>query len=346
MRCRNRALAAALVPLACLAAACSSTQTSLNAPTADKCQVSASSSPASFAATGGQGSLAITTARDCTWSIATEAAWVSIAGDRGGQGDASVPYAVAPNPVPSARAATITIGSQSVSLNQSAAPCLFALSRASGAVGASGGRLSVDVATLTGCAWNAVSDAGWLAVISGHSGAASATVTLEASANTGSARVAHMNVGGQNYTVNQDAAPVAAPAPAPAPNPPAPAPSPTPAPAPAPTPAPAPAPTPAPSPSPAPAPTPAPQPSPAPRPAPAPGPTTVEFSGSIANLAGRCPSVTFSVGGRSITADDATDFKNSDCSDLRNGRSVSGAGVTQPNGTIKATNIQVKKNDD
>src|SRR5678816_4215170 len=98
---RLRFTAAALAfALACLGAGCSSTQTSLNAPTADKCQVGVSSAPSAFTATGGQGSLTITTARDCTWSITTEASWVSITGDRGGQGGASVPYAIAPNPAP------------------------------------------------------------------------------------------------------------------------------------------------------------------------------------------------------------------------------------------------------
>ena len=42
-----------------------------------------------------------------------------------------------------------------------------------------------------------------------QSGAASATVALSVAPNAGAARVGHVNVGGQNYTINQDAAPVA-----------------------------------------------------------------------------------------------------------------------------------------
>src|SRR3954469_9289332 len=121
MRCRMSALALQAVALVSLVA-CSSTQTSLSAPTADKCQVSASSSPSAFSAGGGQGSLAITTARDCTWSISTEAGWLSI-GDRSGQGEASIPYAVAPNPVPSPRSATLGVGTQSLEVNQPGAAC-------------------------------------------------------------------------------------------------------------------------------------------------------------------------------------------------------------------------------
>jgi outer membrane biosynthesis protein TonB len=369
MRCRNRACAAAAIAALAAVAACSSTQTSMTAPTADKCQVGASSSPSAFSAAGGQGSLNITTARDCTWSITTEASWVSISGEHGGQGEASVAYTVAPNPAPAARSAMVTIGSQGVPLNQAAAPCVFALSRPGDAIGAAGGRLSVDVATLTGCAWTAVSDAGWLTVTSGQNGAASATVALAAASNAGAARVAHLNVGGQNYTVNQAAAPIAPPAPVPAPNPPAPTPAPAPAPAPSPSPVPAPTPVPAPSPSPTPAPTPSPAPAPAPTPAPAPSPEpdpappphpqptpppapppprggkTVSFGGAIGNLSGACPNVTFSVDGTAVVTDKGTKFKFAACDELRNGRGVTGEGTTQSDGSVKATQIEADKHE-
>jgi hypothetical protein len=54
--------------------------------------------------------------------------------------------------------------------------------------------------------------------------------------------------------------------------------------------------------------------------------------------------VTFAIGIVRIVADDSTDFKGK-CGDLRNGRSVSGRGVLQLNGTIKATQLEVKKDD-
>jgi hypothetical protein len=333
MRCRIRTHAAmASFALAALAAACSSTQTSLSGPTAaDKCQVSVSSSPSSFTATGGQGSLNINTARDCTWSITTAAGWVSIAGTREGQGEASVSYEVAPNPAPAARSATLVVGTQAVALNQAAAACTFALSRPGDVIGSAGGALTFVLTTISGCAWNAVSDAGWLSITAGQSGAASATVALLVEANGGDARAAHVNIGGQTYTVNQSAAPSAAPPPAPVP---APAPQPAPAPVPAPQPQPAPAP--------APAPTPAPR-TPEPAPTPTPVETRVNFTGTVSNLGGTCPAVKFVVNAKTITTDILTDFRKSDCDDLRNGSSVSGQGVTQANGGVKATQIQVEK---
>src|SRR5256885_504146 len=208
MHCRLRTMVSVCVlAVACLGSACSSAQTSVSAPSTDKCQVSASSVPSAFTANGGPGSLAITAPRDCTWSVTVDASWVSISVARGGQGEGSVPYSVAPNGVPSPRSATVVVGSQTVALSQAAAPCQFRLSRNGDPIGSAGGRMSFDVTTLTGCAWTAASSDGWIAVNSGQSGSTTGTVALTVSANTGAARVGHVNVAGQSYTVTQDGAP-------------------------------------------------------------------------------------------------------------------------------------------
>jgi hypothetical protein len=308
MRARLCALASTTVlALACLAPACSSTQTSVSAPTDNKCQVTASSVPSTFTSTGGSGSLTITTSRDCTWSISTQANWISIPGDHGGQGEASVAYLVAPNAVPSPRSAAVVVASQSLMLSQAAAPCQFSLSKGGDAIGYVGGRLSVDLTTPTGCAWSASSGDGWIAVVSGQTGNANGSVGVNVSANTGAARVGHVIIGGQTYTVSQDGVPP--------PPPPAPTPQPTPAPTPKPTPPPTP-------------------------------PKIVDFQGVVLNLSGSCPNVRFTAGSAVVIADGSTDFQKSKCSDLRNGRMASGEGIVQTNGIIKATQIETDKKND
>jgi hypothetical protein len=294
--------------------------------------VSVTGAPTSFSSSGGQGSVTIAAGRDCTWSIKTDANWVSIDADPGGQGEASIQYTVAPNPVPSSRAGTINVDTQSVAISQAAAPCVFTLSRAGDGMSAGGGRLAVDVTTISGCSWNATSGSNWIVVSSGQSGNASGTVGLAVAANEGASRVGQVKIAGLNYTVTQAAA---------APPPPVPVPPPAPAPAPGPTPAPSPAPVPTPSPAPAPTP-PAPTPVPVPSPQPPPAPKKVEFEGSVSSLSGGCPNVTFAVRGMTIVVDSSTEFKKSSCSDLRSGRSVSGSGLTQLNGSIKATDIRVR----
>jgi hypothetical protein len=166
-------------------------------PTADKCQINVSNAPSAFAAGGGQGTVTITTSRDCTWSISTNASWVSV-GSTNGQGDATIPYAVAANPAPSARSATITVGGQTVQFSQSPAPCRYALSRSGDSIGFDGGRMTVELETLTGCAWTASSDASWLTITSGQSGNASGTIGLLAAANKSEQRIARVNIAGQS----------------------------------------------------------------------------------------------------------------------------------------------------
>jgi hypothetical protein len=72
----------------------------------------------------------------------------------------------------------------------------------------------------------------------------------------------------------------------------------------------------------------------------------VAFEGRISSVSGTCPTVTFTVRGMSIVADNATKYEKSKCGDVRSGRSVKGEGTTQSNGTVRATELRVKEDDD
>jgi len=306
-----KAVAAAIATVGAMyASACTKTETSITAPSdaADRCDLTVTSSASSFPSPGGKGSLTISTARDCTWSVASNASWVAL-GAGGGQGEGTIPYTVAANPVPSPRSAAIAVGAKSVAVSQQAAPCIFSLSRTNDTIGETGGKLSVGVTTLTGCRWSAASGVAWISVTAGQSGDANGTVGLTVASNDGAARVGQVSIAGQTYTVSQAAA---VPAPAP--------PAPTPAPAPAPTPGPAPAPT--------------------------PTPRHVQFSGTISSVFGRCPSVVFSAGGKTISVDESTDYRRSKCGDLKEDREVDGEGDVQASGVIRATTVHVAKSDD
>jgi hypothetical protein len=210
------------VAAASVSVSCSSSETSVaTAPSgADRCQVAVSnSSTTPFPASGGTGAVNVSTARDCTWSASTDAGWLTISPPRDGQGNGVVSFSVAANPAPAARSGTIAVGSERVQLSQAAAPCRYSLNRSSGSVAAAGGRLSFDVATLTGCAWNAVSTANWITITSGQSGSANGTVGLTIAANTGAARTGQVNAGGQAFTVTQAAAMTEPPPPPPPPTP-------------------------------------------------------------------------------------------------------------------------------
>ena len=296
------------------ALACTSSKTALTSPTDTKCEVNLSNSPSSFAANGGTGTLTVTTTRDCNWTISTDVGWVSIPGPRDGQGDASISYSVAVNPVPSARSGLVAAGSTRVQLSQAAAVCRYSLSRSSDTIGAAGGQLSVDVSTLTGCSWTATPGNSWISITSGQAGNANGSVALVVSANAGAERVGQVNVAGQLYTVTQAAPPPSAPAP---PAPPTPTPAPTPAP-----------------------PTPTPPPAPAPPP---PAPISVQLDGRAEAVVGACPALHFLVNGTTVYTDSSTSYKRGNCGKLKNGTEVSIDGVREGS-VVRARTVEIVKN--
>ena len=303
------------VPLLVLSCTTSETSVTATAPTASRCALTIGTNPATFTANGGGGTLTVATQRECAWTVNTDAAWITIGGERNGQGDASIAYTVAANPVPTARTAAITVSSERVQLSQAAAPCRYSLSRSADSIAASGGRLSFEVATLTGCGWSASTSDNWIGFVSGERGNANGTIVISVATNGGSQRVGRVTVAGETFTVNQAAMPAPAPSPAPAPQP-----APTPAPPPSPNPAPAPTPT------------------PAPTPAPAPKPVHVE--GKVTTLTGTCPNLRFTVGSHVVLTDKSTEFSRGKCTDLKNGKDVQVDGV-ESNNVIVATKVRL-----
>src|SRR5262249_13229680 len=82
--------------------------------------------------------------------------------------------------------------------------CTFALSSASESVGATGGPISVGVSTNSGCNWTATSQAPWITITTGASGAGDGTVRLSVIANRSSSpRTGTVTIAGQPFTVNQ-----------------------------------------------------------------------------------------------------------------------------------------------
>lgn len=65
---------------------------------------------------------------------------------------------------------------------------------------------SVNVTSNTGCGWTAVSNAGWITIVSGASGSGAGTVNYTVDGNnTGIPRVGTMTIAEQTFTVNQSA---------------------------------------------------------------------------------------------------------------------------------------------
>ena len=157
------------------------------------------------------GSVAVTANASCSWQATSNATWITITAGAYGTGNATVSYMVAANTATTSRTGTMTIGGQTFTVNQAAAPCTFTLSPAGSNLNSSSAATGTVVVTAaSNCNWTATSNDGWLTITAGASGSGNASVSYSVSANTSTAsRTGSMTIGGQAFTVTQAGAPCA-----------------------------------------------------------------------------------------------------------------------------------------
>ncbi len=168
-----------------------------------------------FGASGGTGSLKVTTPSSCTWQATTTDTWITITSGATGTGTGSVNYSVQANTTAAARVGSMSVAGQTWSITQDAGgtTCSYSISPTSQTVSASAGTGSVSVTTTAGCSWVATSNAGWISVTSGSSGSGNGTVNYSVTANTTtSQRTGTITIAGKTFTVTQDAASSGSPA--------------------------------------------------------------------------------------------------------------------------------------
>ena len=179
-------------------------------PAPPSCTFTIAPNNESVAAAGGAGTpIAVTTSvSTCTWNAVSNASWITVTSGASGTGSGSVGFTVAAN-TGAARSGTMTIASQTFTVNQAAAPvvpaCTYTLSAGSTSVTAIGATGSVDVITTASCAWTATTSAAWITIASGASGTGNGTVGFVVLPNLGAARSDSILIGGQTFTVNQAA---------------------------------------------------------------------------------------------------------------------------------------------
>src|SRR5439155_3952866 len=99
------------------------------------------------------GSATLTIPDGCTWTVTSNASWISVTSGGTGTGRATVNYTAAANPGSSTRSGTLAIAQQTFTVTQDGAPCNAALSPTSQDFPASGGSGTVSVGMPDGCAW-------------------------------------------------------------------------------------------------------------------------------------------------------------------------------------------------
>lgn len=201
-----RALSIGIVLAALLAAfACgSSSQTSLAPSSGVRCAVQGQAETTTFSADGGSSTLRISTDRECTWSVQSEASWVAFAGEARGQGEGTVPFTIAPNGDPAGRSGAVSVNDQRMQISQAGRPCELRLSSTQESVTASGGQQTVHVdASSSQCTWSAATDVPWISILEGTEGAGDGAVVFQVAPLTGPTRTGTLTIAGQGVTIQQ-----------------------------------------------------------------------------------------------------------------------------------------------
>jgi hypothetical protein len=173
-------------------------------PTPAPCTFSLSTTSVTIGAAGGNGSITVSTASQCSWTARSEASWISATGGTSVTGPGAFTFAVAAAAGTSARAGTVTVAGQTVSVSQQGQSCAFTLLPPGRSFDALGGTATIDVGTSPACGWTSASSAPWLTLVSGQSGTGNGTVIYAVSPNAdASSRTANVTVGDGIHAVTQ-----------------------------------------------------------------------------------------------------------------------------------------------
>jgi len=174
------------------------------AQTQPVCSPTINPGAASMAASAGSTTVAVTAPSGCSWTVASQAAWITVTSGASGAGSAGVTFSIAANPG-AARSGNVSIAGQMFTVNQSA-NCSYSINPVTAAIGSGGGAgPPVAVTAAAGCAWTSTSNAAWISVTSGAAGAGNGSVTFTVAANAGASRAGTVTIAGQTLTVNQAA---------------------------------------------------------------------------------------------------------------------------------------------
>ncbi|HKE25871.1 MAG TPA: BACON domain-containing carbohydrate-binding protein [Bryobacteraceae bacterium] len=185
------------------------------------CTLTLPATSASAIAGGASGSFALQTG--CDWNASSNVSWITVPGSTTGTGNGSVPYTVAANSCAAGRSGTITAGAGSTyrldsnnpivtfTVNQDGSANNLSISPESTSLDAAGGTGRVGISTGAGCLWSYYVDVSWIQIVNNGGGVGPSGISYSIPANQGPARVGHIVISSQIFTISQAGA--AAPVP-------------------------------------------------------------------------------------------------------------------------------------
>ncbi|MBI3653664.1 MAG: VCBS repeat-containing protein [Acidobacteria bacterium] len=157
-----------------------------------------------FGASGGGGSVTVTTGNTCAWSAVSNVAWITITSGASGTGSGLANYTVAVNSQAAIRTGTVTVAGQTFTVTQAGASCISTISPNGAAFTAAGGSGLISVTAALGCNWTSTSLDAWITITAGATGSGSQKVKYTVAANSStSARSGNIIVGNQVHVVTQ-----------------------------------------------------------------------------------------------------------------------------------------------
>ena len=173
-------------------------------PAQPTCTYTLSATSMTMGASGGAGSITVSTGSGCSWTGSSAASWITATGGTSASGPGTFTFNVAALTGSASRTGSLTVAGQSVSVTQQGAACAYTLTPASRTIDAAGATAAFDVSTDAACAWTAATTAPWLSIVTGGAGSGNGTVIYRAAANPDAAsRTGSLTAGGQSHTVTQ-----------------------------------------------------------------------------------------------------------------------------------------------
>lgn len=170
------------------------------------CSFELAPASAAFNKDSATGRFSVVAPAHCTWTVASEASWLTIEGGAAGHGDGNVAYAVARNRDTTDRVGTLTVGGRAFTVTQSGdlGACEYTFDPVELAPCMSAASLVAAVTTQEACPWTAAPTAAWITVLGAHSGIGPGSVRIGVSDNWDVPRQGAVSLaGGQSLRVSQ-----------------------------------------------------------------------------------------------------------------------------------------------
>jgi hypothetical protein len=165
------------------------------------CTFSISPSTSTVTSAGGSGSSTITATPGCSWTAASNVAWISVTSGASGTGNGSTAFSVASYTGTTDRTGTLTIAGRTFTVTQSST-CVFTLVPDSRQANKNGDTGIVSVSVGTGCTWTPSTTFAWISVTGGATGSGQVNYTIEPNA-TAIQRTGTIAIGNKTFTITQ-----------------------------------------------------------------------------------------------------------------------------------------------